>query len=271
MSFYTAKGVADSPELWKYTGLDNYIGLFNSLLFRESLGNIFRIWFIGGAVTLFFAMLFAVILSSGIRFKTFWRSLIYLPNVISAVALSMMWTQFVFSNQDFGLLKSVFRTLGLHVLEEIQWTGPEYIFTSMLIAYCFGSVGYFMLILLAGIERIPGEYYEASKLEGAGTFTQFFRITLPLIRDVFRTCIVLWSIAALNFFVWAQMFSPNPDPNTITPVYYLFSVVFGSNMGTDTNFINVGAGAAVGVILTVMVIIVYGAVNLLIPEEKLEY
>ena len=271
MSFYTAKGVADSPELWKYAGLDNYIGLFNSLLFRESLGNIFRIWFIGGAVTLFFAMLFAVILSSGIRFKTFWRSLIYLANVFCAVTLSMMWSQVVFSNEVFGLLKSVFRTLGLDALEEIQWSGPDYIFTSMLIAYCFGAVGYFMFILLAVIERIPGEYYEASKLEGAGTFTQFFRITLPLIRDVFRTCIVLWSIAALNFFVWAQMFSPNPDPNTITPVYYLFSVVFGSNMGTDTNFINVGAGAAVGVILTVMVIIVYGAVNLLIPEEKLEY
>lgn len=271
MSFYMVKGVADSPELWKYVGIDNYISIFRSQLFRQSLINIFKIWLVGGIITIFFAALFAVILSSGVRFKAFWRSLIYLPNTISAVALAIMWTQFVFSNQPFGLFNSFFRMLGLHALAEIQWTGPEFIFTSMLIAYCFGAVGYFMLILLAGIERIPVEFYEASRLEGASRFLQFIKITMPLIRDVFRTCIVLWSISAVNFFVWSQMFSPNPDPNTITPVYYLFSVVFGSSMGTDVNFINVGAGAAVGVILTLLVTGVYGGVNLLLPEKKLEY
>ncbi len=271
MSFYMVKGVADNPDLWKYVGIDNYISIFRSQLFRRSLINIFKIWLVGGSITIFFAALFAVILSSGVRFKAFWRSLIYLPNTISAVALAIMWTQFVFSNQPFGLFSSFFRALGIHVLADIQWTGPELLFTSMLIAYCFGAVGYFMLILLAGIERIPVEFYEASRLEGAGRTKQFTKITLPLIRDVFRSCIVLWSISAVNFFVWSQMFSPSPDPNTITPVYYLFSVVFGSSMGTDINFINVGAGAAVGVILTILVTVIYGAVNLLIPERKLEY
>jgi len=271
MSLYFVKGVADNPALWKFVGFNNFINLFHSQLFRQSLLNIFKIWFLGGIVTIFFAMLFAGILTSGIRHKAFWRSLIYLPNTISAVALATMWIQFVFSNQDFGLFKAFFRFIGIQALADIQWTEPNFIFTSMLIAYCFGSVGYFMLILQAGIERIPVEFYEASRLEGAGIIKQFTRITLPLIRDVFRTCIVLWSIAALNFFVWSQMFSPNPDPNTITPVYYLFSVVFGSSMGTDSNFVNVGAGAAVGVILTVLVIVIYGAVNLVIPERKLEY
>lgn len=271
MSFYLVKGVADSSSLWKYVGLSNYTNLFHSQVFRASLVNIFKIWLIGGIITLFFASVFALILTSGVRAKAFWRALIYLPNIISAVALATMWTQFVFSNQNFGLFKSFFNLIGFKALAEIQWTGPEFIFTSMLIAYCFGAIGYYMLILLAGIERIPTDMYEASRIEGAGILIQFIKITLPMIRDVFRSCIVLWSIAALNFFVWSQMFSPNPDPNTITPVYYLFNVVFGSNMGTDSKFINVGAGAAVGVILTILVVIVYGSVNLAIPEKKLEY
>ena len=270
MSFYQVKGIADGMSLWKYVGFSNYINLMGSQIFRYSLINIFKIWFIGGIITIFFAVLFAVILSSGVRFKAFWRSLIYLPNTITAVAIAIMWTQYVYSNQEFGLLKSVFRALGIRALADIQWTGPKFIFTSMLIAYCFGSIGYYMLILLAGMERIPKELYEASRLEGASLFVQFTRITLPLIRNVFRTCIVLWSIAALNFFVWAQMFSTLPDSNTITPVYYMYNVVFGVNTPAKS-FVNVGTGAAVGVILTILIVVLFGAVNLAIPEKKLEY
>jgi len=271
MSFYQVKGIADGMSLWEYVGFGNYTNLIGSQLFRQSLINIFKIWFIGGIIAIFFATLFAVILTSGVRFKAFWRSLIYLPNTISAVAIATMWTQYVYSNQDYGFLKSLFRVLGFRALADIQWTGPRFIFTSMLIAFCFGSVGYFMLILLAGMERIPKELYEFSRLEGASIFVQFTRITLPLIRNVFRTCIVLWSVAAFNFFVWAQMFSPIPVTETITPVYYLYNVVFGSSMFAASSNINVGTGAAVGAILTILVVVLYSAINLAIPEKKLEY
>ena len=220
---------------------------------------------------MFFAVIFAFILTSGVRFKVFWRSLIYLPNTISAVAMATMWTQYVYNNQDFGLFKRIFRALGIRVLADIQWTAPQFIFTSMLIAFCFGSVGYYMLILLAGMEGIPKELYEASKLDGASLFVQFTKITLPLIRNVFRTCIVLWTIAVINFFVWAQMFSPWPDPNTITPVYFMYSVVFGVGTEAIPTDVNVGMGAGVGVILTIVVVVLYGVINLLIRERKLEY
>ena len=271
ISFYKVKGIADGMSLWEYTGFGNYIYLKDSPLFIQSFINMFKIWFIGGIITIFFAMLFAVILTSGVRFKVFWRSLIYLPNTISAVALATMWTQYVYNNQDFGLFKSVFRALGIHVLADIQWTSPQYIFISMLIAFCFGSVGYYMLILLAGMEGIPKELYEASKLDGASLFVQFTKITLPLIRNVFRICIVLWTISVINFFVWAQMFSPWPDPNTITPVYYMYSVVFGVGTEAIPTNVNVGMGAGVGVILTIVVVVLYGVVNLVIRERKLEY
>lgn len=271
ISFYKVKGIADGMSLWEYTGFGNYIYLKDSPLFIQSFINMFKIWFIGGIITIFFAMIFAGILTSGVRFKVFWRSLIYLPNTISAVAMATMWTQYVYNNQDFGLFKSVFRALGIRALADIQWTSPQFIFTSMLIAFCFGSVGYYMLILLAGMEGIPKELYEASKLDGAGLFVQFTKITLPLIRNVFRICIVLWTIAVINFFVWAQMFSPWPDPNTITPVYFMYSVVFGVGTEAIPTDVNVGMGAGVGVILTIVVVVLYGVINLVIRERKLEY
>ncbi|GAH02745.1 unnamed protein product [marine sediment metagenome] len=67
------------------------------------------------------------------------------------------------------------------------------------------------------------------------------------------------------------MFSPIPVPETITPVYYLYNVVFGSSMFAAGGNINVGVGAAIGAILTILVVVLYSAINLAIPEKKLEY
>ncbi|MFR8338576.1 MAG: carbohydrate ABC transporter permease [Eisenbergiella massiliensis] len=130
-------------------------------------------------------------------------------------------------------------------------------------------MGYFMLIFLSGIERIPRDLYESARLDGADSWTQFWRITFPLIRNVFRTCVTLWTITSVNFFVWAKMFSSRANVETITPVYFLYNKVFGSaNAGT---VLDVGAGAAVGVLVAVLVLIIYIIMNKVLREEELEY
>lgn len=268
MSFYNVKTINDDISQWIFVGTQNFISLVHSFLFKQSMLNMFKIWIIGGIITIGLALIFAVILTSGIKFKSFWRSLIYMPNIISAVAFASMWTQYVF-NSNFGLLKSFFSALHLNALAAIQWTSPDYIFGSMLISFCFGATGYFMLILLAGIERIPPDLYEFARMEGAGVVKSFFSITLPLIRDVFRTCLMLWSISAFNFFVWAQMFSVNGDPETEVPVLYMYNMIFGSSNGNTVT--NVGVGAAVGVILTLLVTVTYAVLNLVLPNRKYEY
>jgi ABC-type sugar transport system permease subunit len=268
MSFYKVGTVNDQMSQWTFAGINNFVTLTHSFLFKTSMVNMFKIWLIGGFITIAFALLFSVILTSGVKAKAFWRSLIYVPNIISAVAFASMWIQYVF-NSNFGLLKTVFGNLHLDNLAAIQWTSPEYLFGSMLVSFCFGAIGYFMLILLAGIERIPTDLYEYAKIEGAGMTRCFFKITLPLIRDVFRTCLMLWTISALNFFVWAQMFSVNGDPETEVPALYMYTLIFGSSNGNTT--IDVGAGAAVGVILTTLVVIIYAILNVVLPEKKYEY
>lgn len=102
-------------------------------------------------------LLFAVILTSGIRGKKIFRAIIYLPNIVSAVALATMWLQYVYSPK-FGLLKNVLDKLGLHELAKTQWTAPDHVFWALLFAYCFGMIGYHMLIWMSGIERISPDF-----------------------------------------------------------------------------------------------------------------
>lgn len=231
--------------------------------------NIWKIWIYGGLGTFALSLIFAVMLTSGVKGKSAYRAIIYLPNVVSAVAMGTMWIQYVYSPK-YGLLKKVFTFLGFENLAKIQWTSPDMIFRSLLIAYCFGMVGYFMLIFMAAMEGIPISFYEAATIAGAGIIKKFYYITLPLLKDVFRTNIVLWTTTTLAFFIWSKVFSPqNPVYGTVTPMVYMYQSVFGANMVVTER--NVGAGAAVGVILTIIVVIMFVLTSKLLKDDKLEY
>ena len=265
MSFFNVESVTASTSTWSLAGLKNYIDLYATSIFRTSMINILKIWLIGGIITMFFALLFAVILTSGVRFKNFFRAAIYLPNVISAVAMAAMWRYYVF-NARFGFLNSFLELFGL---DAVNWLDTGHIFGSMLVAYCFGSVGYFMLIFLSGIERIPSDIYEAAMIDGTNSFQKFRYITLPLLRGVFKTNLTFWSVSTLTFFVWTRMFSPTETENTtVVPVVYLYNVVFGSKGVTQ---VDAGRGAAIGVTLAVCMILIYAIMNRLIKDDDLEF
>lgn len=269
MSLCSLDSIAAPVSTWKFVGLENFRTLFSTRIFMVSLKNISLIWLFGGIFSLFFATLFAVILTSGVKLKGFWRSVIYLPNVISGVAMGTMWVQYVYSSK-FGLLKNVFTALGLERLAKIQWTDPRHIFMSMTIAFAFGVVGYFMLMLIAGIERIPASYHESAMLDGAGVFRRFFCITLPLLKDVIKSVLTLWTVTVVGFFIWTQVFTPyDMAEGTVTPMVYMYRLVFGGGQGQVT--LNIGAGAAIGVLLALIVVGVFSAINICLKDSKLEF
>lgn len=266
MSFFSVESVSAPVAQWSFNGLKNYIKLFNTPIFLKSLSNIARIWFVGGLGVMFLSLLFAVILTSGLRFKQFFRSVIYLPNVVSAVAMGTMWINYVY-NPDYGLFNSV---LGFFGVDKVLWTSPGNLFWSMLIAYCFGMVGYHMLIFMSGIEQIPTDYYEAALIEGANTFVRFRHITLPFLRGVIRTNLVMWTVYTVGFFVWGQLFSPvNLSNDTVAPMNYMYELVFGSSSSAATAR-DSGAGAAIGVIMMFIVIIVFSLTNAIVKNDDIE-
>ncbi len=265
MSFFQVEDLTTGLSEWKFNGLDNYVRIFHNAGFITSLKNFLAIWIVGGVITLSLAMLMAVILTSGIRFQGFFRAAIYLPNVVSAVALAVMWVQYIF-NFDYGLLNQLVTFLGF---DKIRWMGTDTKLWAMIAAYIYGSIGYYMLIYISGIESIPRDLYEAATIDGAKKPAQFFRITLPLLKGILKTTITFWTINAATFYLWSKLFSPvQTESSTIVPVVYLYDTVFGGK-GVVTR--DAGAGGAVGVVLTLIIIAVYLITDRLLSSNDLEY
>ena len=268
MSFFKVESVTGSVDTWQFVGIGNYTKLWSTQIFLTSMANMGKVWLVGGVVVLALALLFAVILTSGVRGKKFFRAVIYLPNVISAVALATMWIQYIFSVR-FGLINGLGKALHIEWLAKLNWLSSDMKFWAMLIAFCFGAVGYYMLIFLSGIERIPADYYEAATIDGANKFTQFTRITMPLLKGVFKTNITFWSVNTISFYIWSQMFSPvNTEASTIVPVQYMINIVFGNKGIVERD---AGRGAAIGVILALFVLVVFFLFNHIIKEEDVEF
>ena len=227
MSLFYVETISDSIFNWKFVGIDNFVFLFKSNLFLKSLKNVFIIWLIGGLIVFSISLSFASILTfSNMKLKSFFKTLIYLPNIISSVALATMWIYY-FYQPDYGFLKSFFTLVGLTQLANIKWASPDYIFMSMLIAYSFSNVGYFMVMFCASMESIPSTLYDSASIDGANSFDKFFKITIPLILNAIKSAIVIWSIEAFGMFVWSQIFSPlDPEPGTITPKIYMYFQLF---------------------------------------------
>lgn len=270
MSFFSIQEITDSVDKWKFNGFGNYISLMNNGLYRTSWVNLTKIFLVGGIVTLGISLLLAVILKSGVRGRGFFQAAIYLPNVISAVAMATMWIQYVF-NPSYGFLTKFFAALHLDGLARVQWLSAENKFWALLFSYCFGMIGHFMLIWISGIERIGADYYEAAAIDGANRVKQFFYITLPLLKGILRTNIIMWSISVSGFFIWSKLFSPiSADTSTVVPMVYMYDKLFGAE-NVDEIRRDAGVAAAIGVMLCLFIVIIFTLVNRLIKDDDLEF
>lgn len=268
MSFFAVERPSTSISQWVFTGLGNYANIFSKTLFRTSMMNLLTIWLVGGVAVMVVSLLFAVILTSGIRGKAFFRAVIYMPNVVSAVALAAMWMYYVFSER-YGFFHNLFAAMGLKDLSKIKWLGTDMKLWAMLIAFCFGAVGYYMLIWISGIEKIPQDLYEAATIDGAGRVNQFRHITVPLLKGTFKMNLTFWSVNAVGFFVWSKMFSPvQSESSTVVPMVYMYEIVFGGRVVKTTD---AGAGAAVGCVLALAVMIIFFVMNRIVKDDDLEY
>lgn len=267
MSLNVVEGVTDSVSTWKFNGIANYTRAFADTMFRAAMLNLGRLWLVGGIAVMLLALLYAVILTSGVRGKNMIRSIIYMPNLVSAVAMGIMWLYYALRKEDFGLLNSIITLFGG---DPVMWTDPTYKFWSMLLAYCFGMVGYHMLIFMSGIERIGNDFYEAAMIEGANVFQKFFKITLPLLRGTIRTNIVMWTVSSVGFFIWGQVFDPvNLSYQSVMPLNYMYELVFGSSNAAQS-VRNSGIGAAIGVMMAAAVVIVFGVTNFIVKNDDVE-
>lgn len=256
-SFHEVKGFA-AP---KFIGIENYIRLFQDTEVWISLKNVFIYALITVPIGVAISLLLAVLLNVKIRGKSFFRCIYFLPVVSAPAAVALVWKWLY--NNDFGLFNQI---LSLFGIQGPDWLGnPDMAMISVAIVGIWSMVGYNMILLLAGLQDIPGELYEASEIDGAGPFQKFIKITVPMVSPTLFFVIVTTIISALQEFdVIFMMFKPSsPAFKSVESIVYLFYRY------TFTNY-NKGYGSTI-VVLLFAVIMILTAIQLKLQKKWVHY
>jgi ABC-type sugar transport system permease subunit len=248
-----------------YIGFGNYSRLFSDPTFWVSLRNT-AVIAIGGGIGIFaLAFFFSAILQRDIRGKKFFRALLFFPVVLPGVGVGMIW-QFVY-NRSWGPLSAFLNAVGLQSLDQ-TWLGPKYIIGSLTVAVIWTYVGFYLVILMAGIDKIPNTYFEAARLDGASEWRMFWSVTLPMTWDVLVVAMVLWLISAMKIFdlIVATTF-PAPPRSGFTMTIF----VWERAVGAYTPVFELGYATALGVVLLAFVVLAVALLRLVTRRERIEY
>lgn len=222
LSFAKYHTLTDTHE---FVGLKNYANLFADPMFWQALSNTAIFTFGTVPFTALISLVLAVIMNNKfIRFKKFFRTSYFLPSVTSLVVISLIFTNMY--SRD-GYVNTLFAMLKLPYPGRGWLLEPSTALISVMAMDVWMSVGYYMMIFLAGLQTIPDELYEAARLSGASAYTQFTRITLPLIKPTLTFVLVINTIKSFQVFIEIfVMTKGGPLGATTTMVYLVFTNAF---------------------------------------------
>jgi len=187
---------------WRFTGLDNFI----IFLTEPSLAIGFKNSLIYAVVTcvlkVVFGFLFAAYLSGEVKSSGFLRSLIYFPNILSTIAVGIMFSSLMHPSK--GMINLILSFFGI---AGPDWLGdPKIALLSVALVDVWKGVGVAMMIFIAGIQAIPQHYYEALMIDGGGWYHKLLNITFPLSRSSFNTVVMLAFIGGIRSFdlIWVM-------------------------------------------------------------------
>ncbi len=209
----------------KWIGTANYVKMFTGdATYVKSLKVTFTYVFLAVPLKLAFALLIAGVMNQKLRFISFYRTVYYIPTLLGgSVAIAVLWKR-LFSGD--GAINTILRAMGANPPAWIA--NPKYaLYTLVLLTvWQFGSS---MIIFLAGLKQIPDEYYEAASVDGAGSLTRFFRITIPCLSPVILFNLVMQMISAFQAFTQAFIISGGkggPLDSTMFYTLYLYTKGF---------------------------------------------
>ncbi|GAA4519633.1 sugar ABC transporter permease [Nonomuraea ferruginea] len=238
-------GVNVIPATYEFVGLDNYVGILSSGLFWEKL-TWTAIWTVSCVVLHYgIGLGLAMLLHRRLRFRSLYRVLLILPWAIPGFVAAFIW-RYLF-NSDFGVINAMLRAAGLGA---VGWLDdPVTAKLAVIAVNVWVGVPFMMVALLGGLQSIPSELYEAAAVDGATPFQRFRHITLPMLRSVSATVVLLGTIWTFNMFpVIFLITRGGPGSETEILVTYAFREAF-------TGVRNYSGSAAWGVIILVLLVV----------------
>ncbi|MFB9675832.1 MULTISPECIES: carbohydrate ABC transporter permease [Streptosporangium] len=264
------KGISANPQ---FIGLENFTRLFDDEVFWAAVRHHGVLLLVMPLVTIVIALFFAFLLNlsggqRGGRMTGIWGSKVYrviffLPQVL-AVAIVGVLFQAIYRPDGTGVINGLLGKVGI---DPVGWLiDPDIALLSIIAVMVWQAVGFYVVLFSAGMSSIPKDVFEAAALDGAGRFTLFFRITIPLLWDTMQVAWVYLGIAAFDAFALVQVLSVDrggPDNSTTVLPMEIWRTAF--------NFSKFGYASAMGVALFFMTI-TFAALTLRVTRrERIEF
>jgi raffinose/stachyose/melibiose transport system permease protein len=248
-----------------FVGARNYVSLYTSDAFRTAFWHTLDILVVCGVAIFVIAFAMTVALRE-MRGRRAVRSMLFFPYLISPVVIAIGLGLVL---DPTGVLDRGLKAVNLASLAK-QWLSPEHIFFTLVVTIIWVSTGFYVLLLMAGVERIPQYFYEDSDLAGASAWQKFRHVTLPLTWDVVTVAAVLWVINAFKIFELIVAFStlgdaPPLQARTLAVEQYFMTV------GGRIPVYDMGRGAAVGVLTLALVAVCVVLLRRLMRRERIEF
>ncbi len=227
MSLQNTNGVKGT-----FIGIDNYRWILKDSLFWSSIGNTVYMMALSLVLNIGLSFLLASLINNAGRSRNLFKSVFFLPNVVSVIATSILFT-FLFYPTKAGVINSLLAAFGIKPLEWFSST-----LTSRLTVCIMGAwrmVGYYIIIFLAGLQSVSAELYEAADVDGVNALKKWWYITIPCVRPIFAFVIIMDTISSMRRFSDVYMVGGtggNPGGTLVTTVLYIYRNAFtGSQMG----------------------------------------
>ncbi|WP_251392157.1 carbohydrate ABC transporter permease [Mediterraneibacter agrestimuris] len=246
-SLVSWNGIAGSaPE---FIGLQNYIYAFKSPDFILSLKNMAKMVIVSVIFHTPIALLMAVAINTKCKGYRLFKALFFVPTVFPLTAVGLMW-YFIF--MPTGSFNALLDVVGLSNLVTPWLVDSSTAMNTIVFVNIWAGVGYYMVIILAGLTTIPEDVYEAAAIDGATSVKQFFQITIPMLKPILSMCILMDIIGSVKVFdlVFA-MTGGGPNGLTNLPTTLMYNEAFKYN--------HYGVGSAIGIII--MLICIVGTVG----------
>ncbi|CAG7626704.1 carbohydrate ABC transporter permease [Paenibacillus allorhizosphaerae] len=207
-----------------FTGFDNYTRLWGDDTFRISLLNSLIMTVVSVPATLLLAILAAVALNKGIRGIKLFRTAIFLPHITATIAVAVVWQ--LLYNPTMGPINGFLRTIGVE--HPPAWLASgDWALLSVIIVSIWHSIGYYMVLYLAGLQGIPKDLYEAAEIDGAGKVSQFRNVTLPMLSPVIFFTVIIGIINSFKVFDLVYVLTKGgPGRSTHMLVYDIYYTAF---------------------------------------------
>lgn len=230
-----------------FVGLENYKTLISDKEVWQTLGNTLKYVIITVPVGLVLSIFLAALMNTKIKGKSIYRTLYFLPSITMSAAVAMVW-KWIY-NEQMGILNGVIRALGG---KGHGWlTDPKTALYMIMVVGLWMTVGYNMIILLAGMQGIDKSYYEAAALDGAGVFAQFKNITVPMLTPTVFFVMVTSIISGFQVFdvVYMMIGKTNPayaSTQTVVMLFYRTAFDYGYK----------GYAAAISILIFLVIMLV---------------